>query len=187
MIPARVEDGVFVTAEGGHGSPAAEGRDQAGEGKDALVVFAGLGEFPCNNLSHIEFYAKHNRAKCVLDGVVINILKGFHQLVDAGLIFRQVVRTSGLPVAISQSLACLSNAKLLEDRFGHQIDACTRITQGLGVVVIPNGAWYGEAPRVCLLAGTLLCIMARNASMVAAVSNSPILIFLDTMSLRNLA
>ncbi|KAK8624404.1 hypothetical protein V6N13_065749 [Hibiscus sabdariffa] len=81
----------------------------------------------------------------------------------------------------------LSNAKLLQDRFGHQIDACTKITQGFSRVVVPNGAWYSEAPGSVFLADTVLCIMARHASVAATVSNSPNLIFLDTMSLRNLA
>ncbi|KAK8572983.1 hypothetical protein V6N12_029023 [Hibiscus sabdariffa] len=44
-----------------------------------------------------------------------------------------------------------------------------------------------KLPGSIILVGTLLYIIAKHASVAAVISSSPILVFLDTMSLRNLA
>ncbi|KAK8705117.1 hypothetical protein V6N13_048725 [Hibiscus sabdariffa] len=112
VIPAGAEDGVFVDVEGGDSFSAAEGRYEAGEGKDPFIVFACLGDFlhqvPLDNcvpklclrqqvgaadgarilVGCISFCT--GQAECILDGVVVNVLKVFHKLIDAGPIFGQV-------------------------------------------------------------------------------------------------
>ncbi|KAK8510305.1 hypothetical protein V6N12_073376 [Hibiscus sabdariffa] len=79
-IPARAEDGVFIAAEGGHGLPAIEELcfGQQVWATNSVRIFTG------------DVPLRSRQAKCILDGVVINVLKGFRQLVNAGLIFRQV-------------------------------------------------------------------------------------------------